>query len=88
MSSEKRIAIYFQIDKLKDLPLGSGCGSVGREVTSNSRGLRFESSNRQKFILNIYCQLSWKDKNKEKEAGKGPFLKIERFAILNDRDYW
>ena len=37
--------------------LGSGCGSVGRAVASNSRGLRFESSYRQKFILNIYCQL-------------------------------
>ena len=30
-----------------------------------------------KFTLNIvYCQLYWKDKNKDKEAGNGPFLKI------------
>ena len=36
---------------------GSGGGSVGRAVASNSRGPRFESSHRQKFILNIYCQL-------------------------------
>ena len=30
--------------------LGSGCGSVGRAVASNTRGPRFESSHRQKFI--------------------------------------
>ena len=53
----------------------SGCGSVGRAVASNSRGPRFESSHREQFILNIYCQLySKKDKNKEKEAGNGPFF--------------
>ena len=28
-----------------------------------------------KFILNIFCQLDWKDENKEKEAGNGPFFK-------------
>ena len=54
---------------------GSGGGSVGRDVASNTRGPRFESSHRQNFILNIYCQLYWKDKNKEKEAGNGPFSK-------------
>ena len=27
-----------------------------------------------KFILKVYCQLFWKDENKEKEAGNGPFL--------------
>ena len=36
---------------------GSGCGSVGRVVASDSRGPQFESSHRRKFILNIYCQL-------------------------------
>ena len=55
--------------------LGSSCGSVGRVVTSNTRGPRFKSSHRQKIILNIYYQLYWKDENKEKEAGKGPFIK-------------
>ena len=30
--------------------MGSGCGSVGRAVASDSRGPRFESSHRQKFI--------------------------------------
>ena len=39
--------------------LGSGCGSVGRPVSSDTRGLRFESSHWQNFILRafIYCQL-------------------------------
>ena len=58
---------------------GSGCGSVGRAVTSNTRGPRFESSHRQKliYILN-YCLLStvyWKTKIKKKEDGNGPFFK-------------
>ena len=52
------------------LPLkGSGGGSVGRAVASDSRGLQFKSSHRQKCIYNIYCELYWKDENKEKEAG-------------------
>ena len=55
--------------------VGSGCGAVGRAVASNSRGLQFKSSHQKKIILNnVYCQLDWKDKNKEKEAGNGPFL--------------
>ena len=55
---------------------GSGCGSVGRVVASNSRGLRFESSLRQKFILNFYCQLCIeKTKIKEKRPGIVHFLK-------------
>ena len=58
----------------KFLKLGSGCGSVGWAVASNSRGPSFESSHCQKFILNIYCQMYWKDENKEKEAWNGPFF--------------
>ena len=53
---------------------GSGGGSVGRAVASDFKGPRFESSHRQKFILNSYSHLYWKDGNK-KEAGNGPFLK-------------
>ena len=52
---------------------------VGRAVASDTRGPRFESSHRQIYIY-IYilsiCLLSTgylKDKNKEKEAGNGPF---------------
>ena len=29
----------------------------------------------------IYCQLYWKDENKEKEAENGPFLKKLRFSL-------
>ena len=53
---------------------GSGGGSVGRAVASDSRGPRFESSLRQKSIFNICSQLYWKDENKEKEARNGPFF--------------
>ena len=66
--------------------MGSGCGSVGRAVASNARGPRFESSHRQKFIFNIYCQLYWKDENKEKEAGTGPFFKKTHFFSLEGVD--
>ena len=75
----KKQPIQFLLNGKNLWYLGSGCGSVGRPVASNTRGLRFKSSHRQKFIyiLNI-CLLStvyWKDKNKEKEAGNGPFKK-------------
>ena len=42
------------------------------------RGSRFKSIHRQHFILNNHCQLYWKDKNKEKEAGNSPFFKNKR----------
>ena len=51
---------------------------LGRAVASDTRGLQFESSHRQKFIniehlYSVNCVL--KDENKEKEAGNGPFKK-------------
>ena len=48
---------------------GSGCGTVGRAVASNTRGPGFESSHRQ-LLLNNYLLLTVcrKDENKEKEA--------------------
>ena len=52
---------------------GSG-GSVGRAVASDTRGPRFESSNRRNFIMNMFTVNCWKDENKEKEAENGPFL--------------
>ena len=61
---------------------GSGSGSVDRAVVSNSRGLQFKSSHWQKFILNIYCQLYWKDENKEKYAGNGQFFK-KNFVVTS-----
>ena len=52
---------------------------VSRAIASDTRGPRFESNHRKIFIyiLNI-CSLSteyWKEENKEKEAGNGPFFK-------------
>ena len=48
---------------------------VPRAVASDTRGPLFESRNRQTFMENI-CLLSTvvKRKNKEKEAGNGPFF--------------
>ena len=58
--------------------MGSGCGSVGRGVASDTRGPRFESGHRQIFIFKehlftLNCVL--KRQNKEKEARNGPFKK-------------
>ena len=52
---------------------GCGCGSVGREIASNFRSPRFESSHRQKIILNIYCQLFEKAKIKKNRPGMARF---------------
>ena len=67
--------------RLKHFFEGSGCGAVGRAVASDTRGPRFESSHRQ-LLLNIYLLLTVcrKDKNKEKEAGNGPFKKKHFFG--------
>ena len=45
------------IERKNNNLMGSGCGSVGRVVTSDTRGLQFEASYRQNFIWNI-CLLS------------------------------
>ena len=37
--------------------LGSGCGSVGRAVASDTKSLQFKNSHWQTFILNINCHL-------------------------------
>ena len=64
--------------QLRLYPKGSGCGSVGRADTSDTRGLRFESSHRQKiYILNI-CLLSTvfrKDKKRKRGREMAHFLK-------------
>ena len=49
--------------------MGSGCGSVGRAASSDTRDPRFESRHGQNFICQMYNR---KDKNKEKEAWNGP----------------
>ena len=48
--------------------MGSGCGFWCQRSADRIRSLK-------KFILNSYCLLHWKEENKEKEAGKGLFLK-------------
>ena len=50
------VVCYFYVIPFKMKPEGSGCGSVGRAVASDTRGPRFESSHRQN-LLNI-CSLS------------------------------
>ena len=72
----------------KKIKAGSGCGSVGRAVTSNSRGLRFESCHQQKFKFNILPSTVLKRQNKEKEAGKGPFKKRRYAEFVTPYENW
>ena len=46
---------------------GSGCGSVGRAVASDTRDPRFKSRHRQNLIYQLYNR---KDENKENEVGE------------------
>ena len=50
------------------LTKGSGCGTVGRAVNSNTRDLQFESQYRQKFICQLYN--IEKTETKKKRPGK------------------
>ena len=52
---------------------GSGCGSAGRAVASDTRDPQFEPSHQQNFTYQL-CH--GKDENKEKEAGNGPLKKF------------
>ena len=57
---------------------GSGCGTVGRAVASDTRDPRFESQHRQKFI----CQLHYMEKAKIKQTRPGKaHLKKTRLDI-------
>ena len=47
LEQAKRDSKYIGLINLTE---GSGCGSVGRAVASDTRGPRFESSHQQKFI--------------------------------------
>ena len=62
--------------------VGSGCGTVGRAVASDTRGPGFESCLWQ-LLLNVYLLLTVcrKDENKEKEAGNGPIFFKKTFVI-------
>ena len=50
MMALKNLLLLLLMMTSKNLLLRSSCCSVGREVASDTRGLRFESSRRQKFI--------------------------------------
>ena len=65
----------------------SGCGSVGRAVTSDTRGPRFESSRSQNFYIECILSTALKRRNKEKDAGNGPFLKRHLNIILIKTTY-
>ena len=70
--------------------MGSGCGSVGRAVAFDTRGPRFDSSHRQKFIEHFFIiNFIEKTKINKKEAGNGPLLKKEivDFAIFVTAKY-
>ena len=45
--------VNFLLPKKNSMGLGSGCGSVGRAVTSKTGGPRFESSHCQNFKMKI-----------------------------------
>ena len=62
--------------KMKQRYVGSGCGSVGRAVASDSE-VHGSNGVIGNIYIEIYCQLhSKRRKLKKKEAGNGPFLKI------------
>ena len=68
--------------------MGSGCGSVGRAVACNTRGLRFDSSHRQNFIEHLFIiNCIEKTKINKKRPGMAHFLKkINRFMYY--KSYW
>ena len=61
-------------DKIKCKEKGSGFGTVGRTVASDTRDPWIESRHRQ-ILFTINC-IPRRDENKEKEAGNGAFLKL------------
>ena len=59
--------------------------SVSRAVASNARGPRFKSSYQQNIKLDIYVltvNYIEKTKNKEKEAGNGPFFRKKEIMTI------
>ena len=67
----------FTLNFCKSQWMGSGYGSVGRAVDSDTQGPRFESSHWQIFkpehLFTVHC--IGKTKIKEKEARDYPFFK-------------
>ena len=56
----------------------SGCGSVGRVVASDTRGLQFESSHRQNFIHVFTINCIEKTKLKKKRPGMAHLKNITK----------
>ena len=80
----KIIPKSYTIKKTKTI-IGSGCGSVGRAVASDTRDPQYKSRHRQNIIYQLYNR---KDRNKEKEARNGPSLKRENKNIFDlDRNF-
>ena len=66
--------------------VGSGCGSVGRTVASDTRDPRFESSHRQKFVN---CQLCIeKTKIKKKRPGMAHLKKTIWATVVAQLADW
>ena len=62
--------------------LGSGCGSVGRAITSDTRGPRFESRHRQNLYWTLFtANCIEKTKIKKKTTGSA-YLKTFLVAIV------
>ena len=66
--------------------LGSGCGTVGSAVASDTRNPRFESRHRHKLIYNqLYCVCWKKWKERKKRSGwptrKNGHLEIETLWV-------
>ena len=55
--------------------MGSGCGSVGRTVASNTRDLRFETRHWQNLIYQFIYQFE-KPKIKKKGQGMAHLFKL------------
>ena len=63
----------------KKIRSGSGCGSVGRAVTFNTRDPRFDSSHPQNFIEHLFIiNCIEKTKINKKRPGVAHFLKRRR----------
>ena len=61
---------------LRVIDAGSGCGSVGRAVASDTRDLRFKPHHQKSFIHQIIYQLYHrKDQNKWKRVREWPILR-------------
>ena len=54
--------------------MGSGCGSVGKAVASDTRGTWFESSYGRNFIM--YTENCRKEEKEKKRPGMALFKKI------------